>query len=102
VIFTCYALMYVRDDMPRVIEHLASLRPRLVVHLEPCYEHSLGGHLLDLMRRRYIEFNHYNTDLVSTLRGLDAAGHIQVREEQPNLVGFHPLLTGSLITWSAV
>ena len=39
-----------------------------MIHIEPCYEHCEGKTLLGLMRRRYIQVNDYNTNLVTVLR----------------------------------
>jgi len=67
VIFTSYATHYVPRLSTDFIRGLSTHHPRVVVHIEPCYEHHECNSLLGLMRRRYIQVNDYNTNLVTLL-----------------------------------
>ena len=69
------------------------------MHLEPRYEqcdrHTLLGHL----RRRYIQVNDYNTNLVALLHDQQDRGLIRILEERPTVFGMNPLLAASVIAW---
>jgi len=47
------------------VHAIAALRPAAVVNVEPCYEHCSSSTLTGLLRRRYIEINDYNRNLMS-------------------------------------
>ena len=99
VIFTCYAAHYVRKLTGAFVEALCAFRPSVVVHIEPCLEHCAPDSLLGLLRRRYIEANDFNRNLVGLLKGSAQAGQIKLLAERPCLFGLHPLLTVSLLAW---
>ena len=52
------------------------------------------------MRRRYIEVNDYNTNLLTVLRDARDAGTIQILEERAAVFGANPLLPASVLTWA--
>jgi hypothetical protein len=52
------------------------------------------------LRRRYIEVNDYNRNLVSLLRAQQAEGALRILEELPAVLGVNPLLPVSVIVWS--
>jgi hypothetical protein len=99
VIYTSYAAQYVPRLELSFVESLASIAPSVVIHVEPCYEHCEGKTLLGLMRRRYIEVNDYNTNLVTVLREQRDRGVIDILEELPAVFGSNPLLAASVIVW---
>jgi hypothetical protein len=99
IIFTCYAAHYVRELTDSFVNALCAFRPSVVVHLEPCLEHCAPDSLLGLMRRRYIEVNDFNRNLVGLLKRSAEAGQIELVAERPCLFGLHPLLTVSLLAW---
>ena len=102
VIFTSMATHYVPKLSSGFIESLSAFHPRAVVHLEPCYEHceAQTQTLLGLMRRRYIEVNDYNTNLVALLHESQSQGKIRILEERPQVMGHNPLLPVSVVTWT--
>jgi hypothetical protein len=102
VIYTSYATHYIPYFTPRFVEDLCSFRPRIVMHFEPCYEHTGVDSIIGLMRRRYIEINDYNRNLVTVLEAAEREGHIQICTQSPNLFGRNPLLPASLIAWKPV
>jgi hypothetical protein len=102
IIFTSYALHYVPTISRRFVNDIIGLRPRVVVHFEPCYEHCGSDTLLGLMRRRYIEINGYNTNLATILRDEQRCGRIRILREDPAVMGANPLLPASVIAWSPV
>jgi len=100
LVYTSYATPYVRQLQPSFISELSTRRPKAVVHFEPCFEHCDPGTLAGLMRRRYIEVNGYNVNLVSLLRQQELAGQIQILEERPAVMGINPLLAVSVVSWA--
>lgn len=100
LLFTCMAAHYVPNVSPDVIRALASLRPAAVVHVEPCYEHCDTRTLLGALRRRYIEINDYNRNLITVLHQQQEAGMIRVIEESPAVFGCNPLLPVSVVVWT--
>jgi hypothetical protein len=102
IIFTSYACHYIPKYQPSFIEAFRQFKPRVVIHLEPFYEHCDDSTLLGLMRRRYIEVNDYNTNLLSILKDQEVNGIIKIVQEKPNDYGFHPLLVNSICAWNFV
>ena len=99
VIYTSYAAQYVPRLSPSFVESIVELAPAAVIHIEPCYEHCEGKTLLGLLRRRYIEVNDYNTNLVTILHEQRERGAIDIVEERPAVFGSNPLLAASVIAW---
>jgi len=102
IIFTSFALMYL-NRLPSVFfERVASWRPSMVIHVEPCTEHSDTQTILGLLQRRYAEVNGYNLTIASDICAAQAQGIVEVTLSEPNWVGTNPLLPGSLIMWRPV
>jgi hypothetical protein len=99
IIFTSYATHYVPELPINFVQSLSARRPKAVVHIEPCYEHCDDNTLIGLMRRRYIELNDYNTNLVVMLREQQERGLIKILEERPAVFGVNPLLAASALVW---
>lgn len=102
VIYTSYAIHYVPVLKNNFIDRLSRYKPSAVIHFEPCYEHNDPGTLIGLMRRRYVELNDYNTNLVSLLHQAQSEGKINIIEETPPMFGNNPFLPVSAIAWSPV
>ena len=102
VIYTSYAMHYVPTLDDKHIERLRDCKPSVVVHFEPCYEHHDPATLIGLMRRRYIEVNDYNTNLVSILREQQKQNRIRIIAEQPSVFGSNPLLPASIVAWAPI
>jgi hypothetical protein len=100
VIFTSSAAMYVPELANTFVDSFLALRPKAVVHFEPCHEHARPDSMLGLLLRRYIEVNDYNRNLVTLLKARAAAGDLQLQAEQPIVFGTNPLLPVSLLVWS--
>jgi len=99
VIFTSYATHYVPELKVDFVKALCGCEPKLVIHFEPCYEHCDPNTLLGLMRRRYIEVNDYNTNLITLLHDQQEKGNIKILKEKPAVFGTNPLLPASVIIW---
>jgi hypothetical protein len=98
VIFTSYAVHYVPQLSSKFVEFLSRLKPRAVVHFEPCYEHYPLNTLHGLMCRRYVELNDYTRNLHSVI---DTAQHLRkIRTRiRKNVIGSNPFLPISVIEW---
>jgi trans-aconitate methyltransferase len=96
VIYTSYAAHYLPTGHEGFVEALTSLKPAVVIHFEPIYEHANPSTTLGLMRRRYIEVNGYTRDLAERIR----AANVRVLVEQPAVFGENPLLPASIIAWA--
>ena len=99
VIFTSYAALYVPLLSAGFVDLLARLKPRAVVHFEPCYEYYDEQALHGLMCRRYIELNDYTRNFVTIIEAARLDGSISVRVRK-NVMGNNPLLPISIIEWS--
>jgi hypothetical protein len=99
IVFTCMAAHYIAELDAAFVETFRLLKPQLVVHFEPCYEHCDVDTLIGALRRRYIEVNDYNRNLVSLLHSHVARGDLRILEETPAAMGVNPLLPVSVIAW---
>ena len=97
VVITSQALEQIPQSAG-VVDTLSKYRGKIdrVFHLEPAYALYDDGSLLGLMRRRYIEINDYNRDLVSTLQGRT---DIEILRLEPNIVGWNPFNSLAFIEW---
>jgi hypothetical protein len=100
LIYTAYAAQYVEPITRESIEGIAALKPKAVVHVEPLYEHCDPATLLGLLRRRYIEMNGYNRNLLTMLRQLESEGSVRIIQESVAAFGPNPLLAASVIAWA--
>jgi putative transferase (TIGR04331 family) len=100
LIFTSMAAHYIPHLTSDYVSGIAAFSPRVVVNIEPCYEHCDLATLTGALRRRYIEVNDYNRNLVSLLHAEQAAGRLRILEEERAVVGINPLLPVSVIAWS--
>ena len=99
VIFTSYAVHYVPELQNDFVNFIANLKPKVVVHFEPCFEHHSNSSLHGLMCKRYAELNDYTRNLMSVLvAGKETLG-ISVKT-QPNVIGGNPFLPMSIIEWT--
>jgi len=99
IIFTSFATPYIHLLSADFVAALSARGPKAVVHIEPCYEHCDEQTLIGLMRRRYIEVNGYNTNLMTVLRQAQKLGRIEIIEERPSVFGGNPLLAASIVVW---
>ena len=98
LIFTSFAAHYVPQLSTEFVSFLTRLKPRAVVHFEPCYEHYSAETLHGLMCRRYVELNDYTRNLVTVIESARAQGAV-VRTRK-NVFGSNPFLPLSVIEWA--
>jgi len=99
LIFTSYAVHYVPELSDDFVSFLAKLKPKAVVHFEPCYEYYTTDTLNGMMCRRYMELNDYTRNLVTVIEACRRRGEISVRV-QKNVLGTNPFLPISVIEWA--
>ena len=99
IVFTSFAVHYVPELAAKFVKFIADLKPRVVVHFEPCMEHMKPDSLHELMCRSYILRNDYNRNLVSTLETAARAGSARILAVRRNVMGGNPLLPLSVIVW---
>lgn len=100
IIFTSYATHCIPKLKVHFIEELIKFNPKVVIHFEPCYEHCNTDTLLGLMRKRYIEMNDYNTNLVTLIHSYEQRQKIKIVSEKPTVFGKNPLFAASIIAWA--
>jgi hypothetical protein len=100
VVFTCMAACYVPRLDSSFVAWLCSLKPKVVFHFEPCYEHCDADSLTGALRSRYIQLNDYNRNLVTLLHQHERAGAIRIVRELPAVIGVNPLLPISILAWT--
>lgn len=99
VVFTSFAVHYVPELSAKFIQLISGLKPRVVVHFEPCLEHMETDSLHGLMCRSYVVRNDYNRNLVSLLESEARVGHIRILSVRRSVMGGNPLLPLSVIAW---
>ena len=99
LVYTSYAAHYEPKHAKGFIDRLGAMGQKTMVFIEPCYEHCDESTLLGLLRRRYIEVNDYNTNLVTLLHEQSEAGRVRILDERKAAFGHHPLLAASVIVW---
>jgi len=99
IIFTSYAVHYVPELSERFVDFFAKLKPLVVIHFEPCYEHHSPNDLYGMMCRKYIEINDYNRNIVSILKNSFVKNDISLKITK-NKLASNPLLPISIIEWS--
>lgn len=97
VLFTAGAIEQIPD-----IANFFSVLPRYkdkikaVIHCEPVFELQ-GDDLLGLLRKKYLDVNDYNRNLLSELES--RAGTIEIVRQERNVFGFNALNPASVIEW---
>ena len=98
IIFTSYSVHYVPKLKKGFVDFISKLKPKLVVHFEPCYETFDKKSLHGLMCKRYMEVNDYTLNIASTVK----QGCLEIGakyEEECNIFGINPFLPFSIIKW---
>ncbi len=96
-VFTSQAIEQI-PSAAHIVDVLAKYRDKIVsvFHLEPSYE-LYGDSLIGLMRRRYIELNDYNRDLVGVLQG---RADVRILRLEPEVIGWNPFNALVLLNWT--
>lgn len=96
-VFTSQAIEQI-PSAAHIVDVLARYRDKIVsvFHLEPSYE-LYDDSLIGLMRRRYIELNDYNRDLIGVLQG---RSDVRILRLEPEVIGWNPFNALALVNWT--
>jgi hypothetical protein len=97
IIFTSQAIEQL-PSVEYVIDTLGKYRDKIhtVINLEPAYDLH-DDSLMGLMRRRYLEINDYNRDLISQLE--KRSSDIEIMNIKKDIIGFVPFNSLTLVEW---
>ncbi|TRZ51187.1 hypothetical protein D4R99_04740 [bacterium] len=96
---TAYIIPFLPESF---VKNILRFKPKIVIHIEPIYEHTNNGDLYSLLRKRYIEINEYNRNLLTLLKKAEEMGLIQIERNDPIIFGDNPLFCYSIIAWRPV
>lgn len=102
VVYTSHSIEQIPKLPESFTEALIARSPRLVAHMEPCYEGQDPKSLLGLMRKRYWEVNDYNRNLLSLLQSFERAGRIRILTYRKNIFSYTPFNPTSIFIWQPV
>ena len=100
VIFTSYALHYIRELNIEFWNFIDNWRPRAFVAFEPCFELYDETTTLGLLRKKYHLKNRYTKNIASSFNDFCQQKHKRFRI-LPNVFGLNPLLPISVLTYEA-
>ncbi len=100
LIFTSYGPSCIPTLAKDFIQALIDCQPRAVVHFEPCYDHCQDEGLLSMLRKRYIQMNDYNTNLLRLLKDFEQQGALRIVQEDACAFGLNPLFPASVVAWT--
>ncbi len=98
IIFTSYSVHYVPSLKTKFIDFILKLKPKVVIHFEPCYEYFDELSLYGLMCKRYMEINGYTLNIASAITEGCIKNEIKF-QEQKNIFGTNPFLPFSIVKW---
>jgi hypothetical protein len=102
IIFTSYAAHYVPTYTSQFINHLIDMKPKVIIHFEPFYEHYALDNIHGLMCRRYVEVNDYTQNLGAMLDEGEHGGFVRITKVRKNIFGDNPFLPASIVEWVPV
>ncbi len=96
-VFTCHAIEQLPTVKP-VLDALSKRKDKIkdVFHFEPSTYKTESAGLLGMLRRRYIELNGYNQDLLSEIV---QRNDIEIVSHDLNVFGMNPLNPTSVVHW---
>jgi len=97
VVYTCHSYMYIPKITNKIITNLVNTHPRLVINLEPIFPKS--NYISDLMNKKYILINDYNTNLKDILYNLKDNNMIEIIVDSVPILGNNPFIPFSIIAW---
>ena len=98
IIFTSYSVHYVNKLKKRFVEFISNLKPKMVVHFEPCYEYFDEKSLHGLLCKRYMELNGYTKNIASAIQEGCIENEAKFEVER-NIFGTNPFLPFTVIKW---
>jgi len=102
IVFTCVTACTLPKLPDVFIPAIRECNPKVVIHFEPIYAHHNRSTLIDMMRRRYVEANDYNRNLLNLLKENESKGRIRILIEDRAVIGINPLFPISVIAWEPI
>jgi len=99
LIFTSSVAYIIPELKVDFIKNIAKLKPKIVIHIEPLYEDSIGNDLYSLLRKKYFKINDYNKNLLTILKKCERKKTIEILGHKPTVFGSNPLFCCSVIKW---
>lgn len=98
ILFTCFAISYAHDIGVQFIEKVISLKPKIIINLEPFYPWQ-SFDIFSLMVQKYYVANDYNRNIEGLI---DAARELKIIDsliKTEPLIGNNPFIPLSLLVW---
>jgi len=102
IVFTHNSIEQISYLPEKSILALIKSQPRVVIHLEPIFEHQNENTLLSCIWKRYIEINDYNRNLLTVLKRFEKQGLLKIIDEKPHALGLNAFNPCSFIVWVPV
>lgn len=102
IFMTSWAMAYLKGLSRNTLNEIMLRKPKVVIHIEPIYEHWNEASLLPMLWRKYCQLNDYNSTLLTALKTYEAEGLIKIIEERKNVFGSNPLAPVSIVKWIPV
>lgn len=99
VLFTCMSLPYITGFPHQLLSKILDIKPQLVIHVEPVFQHWSDQSLLHMLWKKYSILNNYNISFYSDLVSYDNRGLLSIIEDRPSFLGSNPLFPVSFIAW---
>lgn len=98
--FTSWVLACLPSYLSSTIQKIIDLKPKYVIHFEPCFEfYNLAYPLSSFLWRKYTFLNDYNRTILGALTTFEAESKITFDCRVPNIFGCNPLCPISLLVW---
>lgn len=99
LIYTSHSIEQIPLLLDSFIEAVIQVKPKYVIHFEPCYEDQDHTTMIGLMRKKYTEMNDYNRNLVGLLQKFEATGKICIEMHEKNIFSDTPFNPTSILVW---
>lgn len=102
IVFTHNSVEQLNYISEKIIKDLSKSKPKVVIHLEPIYEHRQNQSILHFLWKKYTQVNDYNRNLLTILKKLDKDKIIKILKIKKNVIGLHAMNLCSIIVWRTV
>ena len=99
LIFTSYSLHYKKKLNDNFLKLIISLKPKLVIHFEPVFEHIIEKTKDNRKIKEYFLKNDYSLNFLSILTKYEKLKKIKIIFEKKQVFGVNKLLPFSIIIW---
>ena len=102
LVYTSHSIEQIPELRSEFLDELIRKQPKYVIHFEPCYGDQDSKSLIGLMRRKYIEVNDYNRNLIDLLSEYENRGLIKIISHKKNVFSDTPFNPPSIVVWAPV